>query len=124
MPWWIAFKASKAFKPVLGIAAVLIVLGLVYMLGRCSGDNDDVEAQAEQTNRSGEAIADAAKMAIDKVEDRVATEKSIDAAVAATTTEIENAQDVDAIRSAVIAGVCKQAAHRNDPACIVQQDRP
>lgn len=119
------FLATKFGKPIAIVGSVLLLIGLVFLLGRCSGDdNEDVEAQVEQTNRSGEAIANAAEMAIEKVGDRTATDEIVDQAVAATVKEIGHAESSDAVRNAVINGLCGQAQFSNDPACRVQQTNP
>lgn len=123
MAAWAAFKLSRAFKPVLGIVAVIAILGLVFALGRCSGDDGAAE-QANQTNRSADAVAGAAEAAVETIGERQATEKTIDAAVAAAVMEIGNAENVDDVRNAVLDGLCGQNSHRNDPACDMQPDNP
>ena len=117
IPFLTPLLATKFGKPAVIALGVLLLVGAIFLLGRCTGNNDELEAQVEQTNRSGEAIADAAEMAIDKIGDQAVTERSIDTAVAETVASIEGAQDADAVRNAVIAGLCSQHAHRNDPAC-------
>ncbi len=116
MAAWATFKASRLFKPVLWFFLAFLILLIVFSLGRCTDDNGEAE-QAKQTTASSEALSEAAEVAIDKLESRQATDVTIDAAVAATTTEITNANDVDAVRAAVVAGLCNQPAHRGDPAC-------
>jgi hypothetical protein len=120
---WLATKVgAKLAKPVLFGGMFLLVIAAVFLLGRCTGnDNEDVAAQVEQTNRSGEAIADAAEMAIDDIGEQTATEAVIDQAVEEATREIDRAESADAVRAAVIAGLCGQREHRDDPACQVQQ---
>lgn len=104
---------------------VLALLGTVFALGRCTGgDNDDAEQQARQTERSSEAVASAAADAIETIGDRAATEKTIDAAVTHTTQEIQNAPDSDAVRDAVLIGLCSRPSHRDDPACAVLKANP
>jgi hypothetical protein len=119
-----AFLATKAGKIVGGVLGILLVLGLVYALGKCSDSDADVAAQVEQTNRSGEAVANAAEMAIDKIGDRTLTDGVVDQAVAEVTQEIGHAESVDAVRGAVIDGMCGQPEFRNDPACRVRQTDP
>lgn len=117
--WLATIVGPKLARPVLIGLTVLLLVGGIFLLGYCSRDDksDELEAQVEQTNRSGEAIADAAEMAIDTIGDRVATESTIDEAVERTVDRIEGAHDADAVRNAVIAGLCSQREHRNDPAC-------
>jgi low affinity Fe/Cu permease len=118
--WLAAVVGQRAAKPVFfGLLAVLL-LGTMFLLGKCSNDDDEIAAQVEQTNRSGEAVANAAEMAIDKLEDRTVTDQAIDQAVASTTQEIGRAETADAVRAAVIAGVCDEPEHRHDPACRVR----
>lgn len=114
------FLTSKFAKPV-GIGfAVLLLIGIVFLLGRCTGSDDDkqVAAQTEQTNRSSEAITNAAQVAIDKIGQQRANEATVDKVVSATVSEINSAPDVDAVRSAVIRGLCNTPSHVNDPACV------
>lgn len=109
---------------VIGIIIAGVLIAGIFALGRCSGDNNDAKQQAQQTTRSGEAVASAAADAVSTLEGRVADDKAIDAAVTNATQEIQNAQDADAVRATVVASLCKQNAHRNDPACRVQQADP
>lgn len=118
--WLAAIVGQRAAKPVFFGLLVVLLLGGMFLLGKCSNDDDAVNAQVEQTNRSGEAIANAAEMAIDKLEDRTVTDQAIDQAVASTVQEIDRAESADAVRAAVIAGLCGQPEHRNDPACRVR----
>lgn len=101
------------------VAAALLLIGIVFLIGRCSKDDyqDDYRAQVDQTDRSTAAVADAAENAIETLEGRTATEDAIDQVVAGTIAEIDGAQDAAAVRAAVLAGVCQQREHRNDPAC-------
>ena len=112
-------------RPVWIGAAVLALLGSVFVLGRCSaGDGSDAGEQARQTTRSGEAIAGAAQDAISTLEGREATEKEIDRAVADATKEIDNAKDAAAVRDAVLDALCVQDSHRDDPACVMRAAHP
>lgn len=109
-------------RPVLyGFTLILIVI-TAFGIGRCTGkdryENDRVAAQADQTETSSDAIAQAANDAIDTLENRTATEDAVDQAVEQAVTEIENAANADEVRAAVLAGACGSAEHRNDPACV------
>lgn len=112
---WIKNLPREAVIALIGIVAVILLVLVV----KCSGDGGKA-AQAEQGNKSSEALGDAAVEAIDLLQNRTATEATIDAAVERTTDDIRKADDVDAVRAAVIAGVCGQASHRDDPACQVR----
>jgi len=119
----IAFLAGivgpKLARPALALIIGLIVLSLFLTVRACTRDTT-AERQAEQTNASGDAIANAAADAIETIENRTVTEKAVDDAVAATTKDIADAPDPDHVRAAVLAGVCGQPSHRNDPACKVR----
>lgn len=124
IPFLAPLLATKFGKPLIFGGMFLFVIGAVFLLGRCTGGDDDVAAQVEQTNRSGEAISNAAEMAIDKIGDRAVTEASIDAAVNETVKEIDRAESADAIHDAVVRRLCVHAEHRNDPACQLRQADP
>lgn len=100
-----------------GIAAIVIVLAIILWP---RDDNEEVAAQASATTAHTEAIATAAAGAIEVLQDRVITDKNVDAAVKQTKGEIENAKDVAAIRASVVASLCKRPAYSRDPACTVQ----
>ena len=108
----------KFAKPLLFGLAALLLLGVGFGLSRCG--SNAAQKQAEQTTASGEAVASAAAEAIEIIGNRTVTEADIDLAVGHVQEEIKNAPDPDTIRSTVIAGLCKQASHRNDPACAVR----
>lgn len=122
--WLITAWASKLGRPLMIGGGIVLLLLLVFALGRCTGGNDTnaIKAQADQTNRSSEAIADAASDAVTMLEHRTATEDAIDQVVSQTVDEINGAQSPDAVRAAVLAGVCSQPSHRNDPACITRPE--
>lgn len=115
----IAWLLGRSGRPILIGAVILLLVVMVFLIGRCTKDDrsDELEAQVEQTDRSGKAIANAAEMAIDTIGDRVATEATIDQAVRHTIGRIDEAPDLNAVRYAVIASLCQQYEHRNDPAC-------
>jgi type IV secretory pathway VirB6-like protein len=117
--WLIPIVGERFAKPVFFGLIAVILLGGVFALGRCGGD-DTAQRQAEQGNRSGEAIAGAARQAIATIGDRTASDKTVDQAVDQATKDIDDAQDVDVIRGVVIDSVCQSASHRNDPACRVR----
>ncbi len=122
MTWLIGIVGERFAKPVL-FGGIIILAGLaLFILGRCTGgDNSDVAAQAEQTNRSGDAIIGAAQEAVATIGDNTASEAAIDQAVGEATKGIEDAQSVDVIRDLVVGSLCAQRAHSNDPACRVRE---
>lgn len=101
----------------IAVGVVVLIVALI-MVSRCG--RPDAVKQAEQTTRSNDATADAAAVAINALEGRVAKDGEIDRAVGVAMMEIENATDPDAIRAAVLAGVCDKPEHRDDPACAVR----
>ena len=120
MTGWIAAKwATKAGKPVIIAIGVLLLLGIIFALGRCSKDDyeDDYREQIDQTNRSSDAAVEAAQNAIQTLEGRTATEDAVDQVVTETVNQIDGAADADEVRAIVLASVCRTPEHRNDPAC-------
>ena len=111
---------AKFAKPLTWSVLALLLVGGIFLLGRCSKDNyeDEYRAQIEQTNLSSDAASDAAESAIKILDGRVATEDAIDQIVSQTITQIDTAADSDAVRAAVMVGVCGTTEHRNDPACM------
>lgn len=117
VPGFIVRLVGERFAlPVTIALAALILLGGTFALGRCQRGNP----QAEQTNASGNAAADAAVAAINTIGNRNATDKDVDQIVAQIQGKIGDAQSVDDIRSTVIAGLCDQPSHSDDPACSVR----
>lgn len=114
----------KFAKPLTWSVLALLLVGGIFLLGRCSKDDfeDDYRAQVEQTNLSSDAASDAAESAIEILDGRVATEDAIDQVVSQTVKQIDTAADPDSVRQAVLAGVCETAEHRNDPACMPVAD--
>lgn len=116
----IKMVGERAAKPVFfGLIGVVIV-ACAIMLAKCSGRDRTAERQAEQTTRSGDAYANASNAAIGTIERRHDTDAAGDSGVAETQRTIDNAQDPDAVRNAVIDRVCRSASHRHDPACPVR----
>lgn len=120
IPWIASAWASRLGRPIMLGAGVLLLVGLVFLLGRCSKDDyeDDYEAQIEQTDRSSDAVATAAKNALDTLEGRVATEDAVDQATQAALTEIDGAASPSQIETAVRSALCAKPSHQNDPACM------
>ena len=118
MSWLVSIVGEKAAKPVLCGAIALLGLA-VLSVGYCSLRADSAD-QAEQTSRSGDAMANAAQGAVADIMTQTKAETAIDAATAATKEEIGDAQDPAAIRAAVARNVCLRPEYRSDPACAVR----
>ena len=112
---------EKAARPV-GFALIAVVVLLALWGASCAFHRPDTTAQqqAEQTTRSGDAIANAAQNAVATISNRTVTDAVVDQATVNAQKEIDNAENDDDIRAAVIAGVCGQTSHHNDPACAVR----
>lgn len=119
--------ASNSKYVLLGVIALLLVL-ILFAFNKCaeSGKDRAVAVQAEQTTKSGEAIAEAAQVAVETVDNRASVETTIDIATTIATREIDNAESSEDVRAAVTRAVCERvrASGRTDPACIVQQVNP
>jgi len=116
--WLTGLVGRKLAVPVLIGAGLLLALALFGLVRSCSADR--VTEQAEQTSRSGEAIADAAQNAVATVVNANEREASVDAIVAQAAKEIDNAPDPATARAATLRAVCLLAEYRNDPACRVR----
>lgn len=115
---WIKDHIGGYTRLFIGALVLVLIVCAILMLSHCGGSDTDIAKQAEQTTKSGEAIQAAASDAIDTIGDRVATEHNIDQAVTDAQRQIDTATDPETVRSIVVASVCKQASHRNDPACV------
>jgi hypothetical protein len=116
----IKLVGERAAKPVFFAFIVAFIAVVSFTLAKCTGGDDTAELQAEQTTRSGDAIANAAENAVEVVTKSAATDQTIDRSTAVAQKEIDNAQTPLAVRNAVLDGVCKQKSHRNDPACALR----
>lgn len=120
--WTAALALIKRFWPY--AAAFVVFIALILLVSHCAHRDTTAEQQAQQTNRSGEAAANAAHTAITTLENRTVTEANLDATVRQATQDIRDAQTVDAVRDIVLSSVCGSKAHINDPACRVQPVNP
>jgi len=118
MTWLIARVGANAARIIMFVLIVILVLLVMVAMVRCS--HNSVDENIEHTAISADAMANAAMSAVATIENHQAAEVEADRAVAATQGNVTNAQSPDAIRSAVIDGVCRSASHRNDPACKVR----
>jgi len=118
MTWLIAHVGAKAARIIMFAVVVIAVLLIMVGMARCS--HNSVDEHVERTSISADAMANAAMSAVATIESHQAAEAEAERAVAATQGNVTNAQSTDAIRSAVIDGVCRSASHRNDPACKVR----
>jgi|SRR5882757_8819174 len=118
---WLTGKVGATFaKPMLFTVIAVLIAIIVFTLAKCTGGDNTAQQQATQTTRSGDAMANSASSAIGTVENRHDADATGDAAVAATQGNIDNAQNPDDLRGAVLNGVCRKTSHRNDPACKVR----
>lgn len=111
------FVGPRFALPVAIAVAAILLLGGTFAVGRCTRGNPQAERQAEQTNASAGAVADAAADAIDIIGQRQVNDQIVDESIKEATKGIDNAKTVDAVRNAVLDSVCEQSAHRDDPAC-------
>lgn len=114
------FVGQRFALPAFLVSAVIALSLLATLIIRLWPVDHTAERQAEQTTRSGQAVANAGAAAVAVVSTTAASEKAIDSAVNQTAKEIRNAQSPAAVRSAVVASLCKQDSHRLDPACRVR----
>ncbi|MCW2370205.1 hypothetical protein [Sphingobium sp. B11D3D] len=107
------------------LALIVIVAVLATLtIAKCTGGKDRTAAQAQQTTRSAEAIANAAQAAIDQIGNQAATERAIETAIGQAQGEISNAQTVNDIRDHVLDRLCAKPSHRGDPACALWRPHP
>lgn len=112
-------RLKSISTPALIIASLVFVIVVAGGVSQCSREEKEQAGyQAQQTQQSSQAIADAAKNAIQTMENREATEQNIAAAVEQAKGGIEDAQSVEAINQVVTASLCKREAYRADPACL------
>lgn len=102
---------------------VFMIWGVILLVAH-DWRKPDPKHQADQTAASAEAIASAATNAVNTVTGRMTADQEIDAATALALKEIDNAQDIDAVRAAVISAVCLRDSHRHDPACQLRPSDP
>lgn len=117
----LGIPASMARYVIIGVIMLLLVVILLSAF-QCQGwrGRKAVEAQADQTNASGEAIGKAGSNAVNVATDRAANDAKIDADVASSQRDISDAETSDDVRDAVLRGIClRDPSHRDDPACAV-----
>ncbi len=112
----------KSVKPLIIILGVILAV-CAFGVARCIWKGGAAQ-QAEQTTKSGEALADAAENAVETVTNAHAREASIDTIVEEAAKEIDNAPSPEAARAATLRAVCVLEEYRLDPACTVQQPNP
>lgn len=105
----------KLARPLL-IALAVIALILAFNAARCVWKGD-VARQAEQTARSGEAIADAAQDAVSTITNATGRDADIDAVVAGAVLEIDAAGTPEEKRAAAINAVCQLPEYAGDEQC-------
>src|SRR5690606_4119202 len=100
----------------------LLLLFVLFAVTQCTNWRADrrVAEQARQSERSAEAINEAARAAVNRVVEQDGAENSIDDAVAAAQKEINHAQSSDDVHAAVVRHWCMRPSNRNDAACKVR----
>lgn len=110
---------SRWWYPAIAASIAFILLILILIVGSCGRDRAS-ERQAEQTSASGEAANAAGASAVNTAASVAAAEASNDAATRRTVETINESNNPDAVRNAVLDRLCKQESHRLDPACRVR----
>lgn len=114
---WFAgrFGSKIAHYGVIALAAI-VMLVMLFALSRCDAwrNRSAVTAQAAQTTASGEAIADAAAVAVDTVVARADADNEIDAATAVALENIGHAENPVDVRNAVIDALCLRDPSRRE----------
>lgn len=121
---WLMNKVGHRAATGIVIGLLVFIIWGVILAVTYNWRKPDPKHQANQTTASAEAIASAATNAVDTVTSRMTADQEIDAATALALKDIENAQDADAVRAAVISAVCLRDSHRNDPACQLRPADP
>lgn len=116
--WLAGIVGPRLARPVLIVGAVLLLLS-VLGVGKCVYDRGE-RAQARQTERSSEAIADAAENAVAVITNRTDADRGIDAIVSEAAKDIENAPNAAVAHHAALSAVCQLPEYRKDPACTVR----
>jgi hypothetical protein len=112
---------SYAREIIIGVIVLLLAL-ILFTAFQCQGwrGRKAVEAQADQTNASGEAINKAGAAAVDTVTKRGDADAKIDADVASGQRDISNAETSDDVYAAMLRTQClRDPSYRHDPACAV-----
>ena len=109
---------ERAIRIVVFVVGSLIIIGAMFILQQCARERD--LPQVTQTELSGDAMANAAQSAVETIGNYNQAERETDVATANTQGTISHAQSPDAIRDAVLDGLCRSSSHRNDPACKVR----
>lgn len=122
--WLTARVGPRAVRGIIVGVVVFLVWGVLIVVYHTMIRRDDPKHQVNQTTASAEAIANAATNAVETVTGRMTANQEIDAATAIAMREIENAEDSDAVRAAVIAAVCLRQTNRDDPACQLRPSNP
>ena len=118
----LAFLKGLPWQLYAGVA--LLIAGFVIGVTQCAPEPQDPKHQIEAGTKAADAVGDAAKEVIEALDNQRVTEVAIDSAIGTIEKEIDNAKDADAVRAAVISGLCGTQAHRDDPACAMQQVDP
>lgn len=119
MAFFMRWFGPRLALPVL-IALVVGALGLTAWLVWPSGQGAQVKHSAAIAGAMGQAGASAVQI----TQDRNKSDMRADQEASAIVEGIKDAEDADAVRAAVLAGLCQKPSYSNDPACKMQPTRP
>ena len=105
---------------VIVVVLVVIVVALVLLVRH----QHHSVSQARQNVATSDAISEAARNAIERLQTRTTADEAIDTATAATMKEIQNATDPAAVHNAVRDALCVRAEYAHDAACQVRRTGP
>lgn len=107
--------ASLARYVIIGVIVLILVL-ILFTAFQCQGwrGRSAVEAQARQTTASGEAIGKAGSNAVNVATDRALDDAKIDDDVSTAQERIDNAQNPDDVRNAVVDAMCVRDPSRRE----------
>jgi hypothetical protein len=108
---------SRWWYPAIGLVVALVLLAVILSVGSCGRRSAPQIAQSAAGAQAANAAGAAAVQTASSV---AAAEASSDEATRLTVKEIDNAQNPDDVRRAVLDRLCKQPSHRLDAACRVR----
>ena len=106
------FALPAAFASAFTVGLLVLALVLIII-----PDDSDEKDQVDQTTASAEAVSKSAAEAIKAIEAQGELSDSVNEAVKNVSEVIDDAENPDAVRDAVIGGLCARAFFSDDPAC-------